>query len=92
MTPLPGWVIILPEEKKMQGLLELPDTAQSIMQQGVIIEISDQILKDGKWFEMSLFGIKKGDTVAFKKYYDNDLQVGSKLYKVVHLDNIFSTI
>lgn len=85
MQTLPGWCVVEPEEKKKEGGLFLPETAKSEMQQGMIVEVSPEYYKDGIQIKLPL---KKGMKVSFKKYYDNDLDLNGKKYKVAHCDNI----
>lgn len=87
MKPNPGWAIIEPEEKTQVGSMYLPDSAKGEMQQGTIVAINPEWQKDGQSFDYSLIN-HVGDKVVFRKYYDNDLEVDEKKYKVVHIDNI----
>lgn len=86
MVPQPGWAIIEPEEKKTEGGLELPGTAQETMQRGKIVALSPKYLKDGQSVEVTTIAV--GDRVVFKKYHDNDMELNGKKYKIVHVENI----
>lgn len=91
LDPLPGWVIIQVEEKRTMGSLELPESAQSSMQQGSIVVVNPIFNRDGMIHDYTEY-LKPEVRVAFKKYFDNDIEVDGSKYKVVHIDNIMTVL
>lgn len=85
MRALPGWCVIEVEEKKQEKGLYIPESATTELQRGRVVEVGDEYWKDNKYHQPS---ITQGQRVVFKKYYDNDLEIEGKKYKIVHLDNI----
>ena len=85
MRALPGWTIIMPEEKTKEGGLYLPDSAKTEMLRGLVFDVAFKPEKEGS---PSLALFAKGDRVVYKKYYDNDLEVDGKKYKVVPVDQV----
>lgn len=89
MRVLPGWCVVEVVDKKKEGDFYLPETAKKDMHQGTIIALPEE-----KYFVESgiLNDVPKdlavGQKVAFKKYFDTDLEIEDKKYKVVHLENL----
>lgn len=87
MKALPGWAIIEPENRKEEGGLFLPDSAQTEIQRGTIVDLDARmIIKDGVKVEIT--GLSVGMRVAYKKYFDADLDIDHKKYKVVPIEKI----
>jgi len=89
MRALPGWAIILPEEKTKEGSLFLPDNAKTEMQRGDVFDVSykeDSIPSNTTAIVNIRF--KKGDRVVYKKYHDSDLEVDGIKYKVVPIEQV----
>jgi chaperonin GroES len=87
MLAMPGWAIIEPEEKKMEGMIELPDSVKGEMQRGVIVKVDPRIVSKDTLVSYTL-DIAEGDLVIFKKYYDSDVEIEGKKYKAVQVENI----
>lgn len=85
MIALPGWAVIEAEEKRMEGSIELPQSATESMQRGSIVAVNPTYTKEGVSLTSKL---AVGNRVVFKKYHDNDLELEGKKYKIVHIDNI----
>lgn len=85
MIALPGWCLIEPEEEKRKGELYIPDSAKSEMYRGTVASIGATYLKDGVETTST---VSVGDRVAYKKYFDNDLDISGKKYKVVPVEQV----
>lgn len=90
-TPAPGYLILKPHSvKKKIGGFEIPDTdSEDKPELGEVLEVGPQTAKmpfDVKYVP------KKGEVIAYKKYNNFKIKVGTKDYVVVHFSNFLFTL
>ncbi len=77
--PLMDRVLVEPQdlEQKTESGIIIPDTAKEKPQQGVIVEIGEDVEK-----------VEKGDVVAYEKYAGNEIKINDKKYVILKEDEI----
>jgi chaperonin GroES len=93
LMPLGGNVLVLPieEEKKTSSGIVLPDTVEKEKKQkGLVIALgTGKLDKDGKKIS---FNVKVGDTVIFKKYSPEEIEVDNEDYLIMSEDDILAVV
>lgn len=92
IKPLMGYVMVEPSaaDTKTASGLYLPETAQEKPAQGKVLSIGeDLILENGKVLKCS---VKIGDTVVYKKWGGDEIQVSGVEYKLVKFDDLMAII
>lgn len=92
IRPLGGRVLVKPleEEEVTDSGLIIPATAEKEKpQQGEVVALGTGKTEDGKKVE---FSVKKGDTVLFKKYAPDEIELDGVEYLVIEEDDILAVI
>lgn len=93
LMPLGGNVLVKPieEEIKTSSGIVLPDTiAKEKKQKGLVVALgTGKLDKEGKKIA---FNVKVGDTVIFKKYSPEEIEVDSEDYLIMSEDDILAVI
>ena len=92
LRPLSNHVFIEPleEEKITKSGIVIPDTAKEKPMKGQVIAVGPgKQNEDGKIIPMS---VKVGDTVLFKKYGPDEIEIDGKKYLVGDEDDILAII
>ena len=93
LKPLGDRVIVKPleAEEKTKGGIVLPDTAKEKPQEGKVVAVGP-----GKWDEDGekriAMSVKVGDTVLFKKYGPDEIEIEGKKYLVAEESDILAII
>ncbi len=77
--PLMDRVLVEPQdlEQKTESGIIIPDTAKEKPQQGVVIEVGEDVEK-----------VQKGDVVVYEKYAGNEIKIDDKKYVILKEDEI----
>lgn len=86
---MPGWAIIRPEEKTMEGDLYLPESSSGTLQRGEVVAVDPVTVSHGTTVT---YPVAVGDTVAFKRYHDQDLESEGTTYKAVQVEHLICRI
>ncbi|MEI6886929.1 MAG: co-chaperone GroES [bacterium] len=93
LTPLGGNILVrgVEEETKTTSGIVLPDTIQKEKKQkGLIVALgTGKLDKDGKKIA---FNVKPGDTVIFKKYSPEEVEVEGESYLIMSEDDILAVV
>lgn len=93
LTPLGGNILVEPvvEESKTDAGIVLPDTVDKEKpQKGKVIALgTGKVTKEGKEVP---FNVKVGDTVIFKKYSPDEVEVEGAEYLIMSEDDILAII
>ncbi|KXK26806.1 MAG: 10 kDa chaperonin [candidate division WS6 bacterium OLB20] len=93
LTPLGGNILVKPvtEEAVSESGIVLPDTVdKERSQRGEIIALgSGRVTPEGKTIP---FNVKVGDTVLFKKYSNEEVEVDGEEYLIMSEDAILAII
>jgi len=92
-TPIGGNILVKPqtEEKKSSAGIVLPDTVDKEKpQQGEVIALgAGKLNPEGK---RVAFSVKVGDTVVFKKYSPDEIEVDGEDYLIMDEDAVLGVI
>ena len=92
LLPAPGFVLVEParQEKKTASGLYLPDSHEEKPQYGTVLAVGGQLVNDR--------GVKVdapasvGDTVVYKKWGGNEVQIGDTEYQFLRFDDILAIV
>jgi chaperonin GroES len=91
--PLGGNILVEPiaEESKTKSGIVLPDTVDKEKpQKGKVIALgTGKITKDGKKIP---FNVKVGDSIIFKKYSPDEIEIDKREYLIMSEDDILAII
>ncbi len=90
LQPAPGYVLVKPEEveKKTASGIVLPDTHEEKPQKGKVISIGpDEITDSGQKRKAPC---QKGDTVVYKKWGGNELEINGIEYLFLRFEDILA--
>ncbi|MBI3954424.1 co-chaperone GroES [Candidatus Collierbacteria bacterium] len=92
LNPAPGYLLVEPakQDKKTDSGIYLPDTHEEKPQYGTVLAVGDDTVADnGTKIKAPA---KKGDTVVYKKWGGNELQVGTIEYQFLKFDDILAIV
>lgn len=93
IKPLGGRVLVqtLEEEEVTASGLIIPDTADKEKpQQGVVVALgTGRRTEDGKILD---FNVKVGDTIVFKKYSPDEIEIDGVEYLIMDEDDILAVL
>jgi chaperonin GroES len=93
LTPIGGNILVKPlaEEKVSAGGIVLPDTVdKEKSQRGEVIALgSGKLTAEGK---KVAFNVKVGDTVLFKKYSPDEIEIDGEEYLIMEEDAVLAII
>jgi len=92
IKPVGGYILVKPEtERKTAGGIVLPDTVDKEKpQRGKIVALGTGKLDDkGKKIP---FNVKVGDTVLFKKYSPDEIEIDDEDYLIMEENDILAII
>ena len=93
IQPLGGNILVeaLSEETKTSSGIVLPDTVDKEKpQKGKVIAIgTGKLTNDGKKIS---FNVKVGDTIIFKKYSPDEVEIDDKEYLIMSEDDVLAVI
>lgn len=92
MTPMPGYVLVEPEEKTTQtaGGIYLPDNAGDKPQAGTVLSVgAEWATEHGASIKSP---VKVGDHVVYKKWGGNDVKINGVEYQFLKFEDILATI
>lgn len=93
IQPIGGNILVEPveEETKTNSGIVLPDTVDKEKpQKGKVVALGTQRLSQSG--EKISFNVKVGDTVLFKKYSPDEIEVDGKDYLIMDEDSILAVI
>lgn len=92
LKPAPGYVLVEPakQEKKTASGLYLPDSHEEKPQYGTVLAFGDKLIND-RGVEISS-PVKNGDTVVYKKWGGNEVQIGDTEYQFLRFDDILAVV
>lgn len=92
LIPAPGYVLVEPAQKetKTASGLYLPDSHDEKPQYGTVLSFGDKLIND-RGVEISS-PVKEGDTVVYKKWGGNDVQIADVEYQFLRFDDILAVI
>lgn len=88
ITPLGGRILVKPEvaEETTKGGLIIPDTVDEKKPAMGVVEML------GTGGEDITFDMKKGDTVYFKKYSPEEVEIDGDTYYIIDVDDVLAVI
>lgn len=92
LKPLPGYVLVEPEEvqKQTESGIYLPDSHDEKPQQGKVLSVgSDWVTEYGATIKAPA---TKGDTVIYKKWGGNDVKIGKVEYQFLKFEDILAIV
>lgn len=103
IRPLPGYVLILPEEEEQMtsGGIALPETSKDKPMKGKVVAIEPyakygEVVRVETPADISAFEIgqriKKGTTVIYKKWTNQEVEHEGKKYLLVHFNELLGVI
>lgn len=92
LKPAPGYVLVEPAKKetKTASGLYLPGSHDEKPQYGTVLAFGDKLIND-RGVEVSS-PVKEGDTVVYKKWGGNDVQIADTEYQFLRFDDILATV
>ncbi len=92
LQPAPGYLIVEPakQEKKTASGLYLPDSHQEKPQYGKVLAIGGKLIND-RGVEVDS-PAKVGDTVLYKEWVANEIEIDNIKYKFPKFDEILAII
>lgn len=92
LTPMPGYVLVEPEEKQTQsaGGIYLPDNSSEKPQAGLVIAIGNSIWESG--IKELKSPVKISDHVVYKKWGGNDVKMNGVEYQFLKFEDILAVI
>ena len=92
LQPAPGYLIVEPakQEKQTASGLYLPDSHQEKPQYGVVLAVGGKLINDrGVEVDSSA---KVGDTVLYKEWVANEMEIDGVKYKFPKFDEILAIV
>lgn len=92
LHPAPGYLIVEPakQEKQTSSGLYIPDSHQEKPQYGKVIAIGGKLIND-RGVEIDS-PAKIGETVLFKDWVANEIEIDNVKYKLPRFDEILATV
>jgi chaperonin GroES len=93
IQPLGAHILVKPvkEDKKTESGIIIPDTAEKEKpQKGKVVSLgTGKKTKSGKTIP---FEVKKNDTVIFKKYTPEEIEIGDEMYYILTEEDILAIL
>ncbi|OGD70976.1 hypothetical protein A3A84_00845 [Candidatus Collierbacteria bacterium RIFCSPLOWO2_01_FULL_50_23] len=92
LNPAPGYLLVEPakQDKKTDSGIYLPDSHADKPQYGTVLAVGADITTDsGKPLKAPA---KKGDTVIYKKWGGNDVEIDRVEYQFLKFDDILAIV
>jgi chaperonin GroES len=92
LQPTPGFLLVEPakQEKKTASGLYLPDSHNEKPQYGKVLAVGGKLIND-RGVEISS-PAKAGDTVLYKEWGGNEVEVGDTKYQFLKFDDILAIV
>ena len=92
LNPAPGFLLVEPakQEKKTASGLYLPDSHSEKPQYGTVLAVGGKLIND-RGVEINS-PAKVGDTVLYKKWGGNEVEIGDTEYQFLRFDDILAGI
>lgn len=92
LQPAPGFLLVEPakQEKKTSSGLYLPDSHEEKPQYGTVIAVGAKLIND-RGVEIDS-PAKVGDTVLYKDWVANEVEIGDIKYKFPKFDEILAIV
>lgn len=92
LNPAPGYLLVEPakQEKKTASGLYLPESHSEKPQYGTVLAAGGKLIND-RGVEIDS-PAKVGDTVLYKKWGGNEVEIGDTEYQFLRFDDILATI
>lgn len=92
LHPMPGYVLVEPAEaqKKTESGIYLPDSHDEKPQQGHVLAVGDDWATE--YGAVIKTGIKKGDTVIYKKWGGNEVKIADVEYQFLKFEDILAIV
>lgn len=92
LKPTPGFLLVEPakQEKKTASGLYLPDTHTEKPQYGKVLSVGGKLVND-RGVEVSS-PAEKGDTVLYKEWGGNEVEIGDTKYQFLKFDDILAIV
>ena len=91
LTPTSGYILVEPQEVKKQTAsgIYLPDSHDEKPQYGKVLSVGAAYFDQGKEIKPSF---KKGDTIVYKKWGGNEVQIGNTEYQFLKFEDILAVV
>lgn len=91
LNPTPGYTLVEPasKEQKTTSGIYLPDSHDEKPQYGKILAVGAAYFDQGKEIKPSF---KKGDTVVYKKWGGNEVQIDNTEYQFLKFEDILAVV
>ena len=91
IKPVPGYCLILPveDEIKTTGGLYVPETEKDKPSRGRVVEISPPQGEEHRPWHNS---VKKGDTIIFKRYVNQEIEYEGKKYLLINFNELLAVV
>ncbi len=92
LQPAPGYLLVEPakQEKKTASGLYLPDSHQEKPQYGTVLAAGGKLIND-RGVEVGS-PAKAGDTVVYKEWGGNEVEIGNTKYQFLKFDDILAIV
>jgi len=92
LQPAPGFLLVEPakQEKKTASGLYLPDSHSEKPQSGTVLSVGGKLIND-RGVEVSS-PAKAGDTVLYKEWGGNEVEIGDTKYQFLKFDDILAIV
>lgn len=91
LQPTPGFLLVEPakQEKKTASGIYLPDSHEEKPQYGTVLAIGGKTFDHGVEITSPA---KAGDTVLYKKWGGNEVQIGDTEYQILKFEDILAVV
>ncbi len=92
LVPAPGYILVEPakQDKKTVSGIYLPDSHEDKPQYGTVLAIGDNFTNEHGVVQKP--PVKKGDTVVYKKWGGNEVQLGEIEYQFLKYEDILALV
>jgi len=92
LQPAPGYLLVEPakQEKQTSSGLYLPDSHSEKPQYGTVLAAGGKLIND-RGVEVDS-PAKKGDTVIYKEWGGNEVEIGNTKYQFLKFDDILAIV
>jgi len=92
LKPAAGYILVEPakQEKKTSSGLYLPDTHEEKPQYGKVLAVGGELVNDRGVIVSS--PTKEGDTVLYKKWGGNEVEIGDTEYQILKFDDVLAIV
>ena len=91
LQPLAGYILVEPAKsaKQTDSGIYLPDSHTEKPQVGKVLAVGDDTYEHGQKIECP---VKKGDTVVYKKWGGNEVEIGDTEYQFLKFEDVLAVV